>query len=366
VIFAVTMLLLVTGVVGVFQVHASPSPAGLLARARDFVHAHPSARFHGTTTVNAGDPLSPVADAHTDLAELSGEFTPGRTHAVISDDTGATELVKVQRAVYARVADSTDALAKATYVRADGQALRILRVRAEQAKSVDLVAVLDATSNAKKLSERGSATVIEGDVNATALFGRSLGKHVTSATLRVLVGGGGEVQGVRLVSHGEATITNRMQFGDWGSRDIAIAAPPAAQVDATPAIATVKLASFRATALLMPKSLPAGWELVRATVLGPGDTQEGCAQATLAYEDPRRAKGGYLYLYEFPRSCSHATPSDATPFTAGSYTGFSATQQSPYVQLTVGQTTVQAVSDLSLDDLAKTLSALVPLVLQSS
>ena len=41
-------------------------------------------------------------------------------------------------------------------------------------------------------------------------------------------------------------------------------------------------------------------------------------------------------------------------------------EKNPYVQITVGRTTVQAVSDLPLDQLSATLSALVPLEFQSS
>jgi hypothetical protein len=116
----------------------------------------------------------------------------------------------------------------------------------------------------------------------------------------------------------------------------------------------------------MPKALPAGWELVRAGVLAAADTEEGCAQAELAYEDQAHGRTGYLYLYEFPRACADPPDGDSAPFTAGSYQGFSASADGPYVQITVGQTTVQAVTDLSRDRLAQTLSALVPLAIRSS
>jgi hypothetical protein len=171
---------------------------------------------------------------------------------------------------------------------------------------------------------------------------------------------------MRLVTRGEATITDRLQFADWGSRDIRVAAPPSTLIDKSPAIATAKLASFKTAPLLMPNALPAGWELVRADVLVAADTQEGCAQAELAYEDQRHGKRGYLYLYEFARACAKTPARDATPFKAGNYNGFAAVQEAPYVQITAGQTTVQAVSDLSLDELARTLSGLVPLAIRSS
>ena len=365
-IFAVIVTLFVAGVVGVTVVSAEASPGTLLGRARSYVHDHATARFQGTTTVNAGDPLSPVSEAHTDLAQISGEVQQHRTHATLFDDTSAAELVLVGRAAYARVADTPESLDKAPYVRADEQARRLMRVRAEQARALDVGAVLAAASDAKKLTERKELTVIETDVDAKALFGRDLGAHVSFATARLFVTDDGELRAMRLVTRGEATITYRLQYADWGSRDIRIAAPPSTQIDNSPAIAAAKLAAFKTAPLLMPNALPAGWELVRADVLVAADTQEGCAQAELAYEDRHHAKGGYLYLYEFPRNCAKTPASDATPFTAGNYTGFAAVQDAPYVQITAGQTTVQAVSDLSLDELAQTLSGLVPLAIRSA
>ncbi|MEY2474583.1 MAG: hypothetical protein QOK28_3912 [Actinomycetota bacterium] len=363
---AVAAALIVAGTVGVFTVHADPSANALVARARAFVGAHATAKFHGVTVVRGGTARSPIADAETAGARVEGELhAPGRAQAVISDDDLATELVLVGRAIYVRDAEKADALPKTPYVRADAQHRRIMRLRAEQAKALDLGAVLAAVTDAKILRRKGDTTTVEADVGASALFGRALGGHVDWVTLRALVGDDGELHGAQLLTRAEATVTTNLQFSDWGDSAIRIAAPPAAQLDTTPPVARVKLASFKTATLLVPKTLPAGWELVRADVLPASDTQEGCAQAELAYEDQSSDDTGYLYLYEFPRSCASRRPSDATPFNAGKYNGFAASQDGPYVQITAGNTAVQAVTDLPTDRLAATLSELVPLALQS-
>jgi hypothetical protein len=209
-------------------------------------------------------------------------------------------------------------------------------------------------------------STIEADVIPATLYGRTLSRHVAWVTLRAVIADDGEVQRMQLLTRAEASILSRVQFSDWGAKAIAIAAPPTTQLDTTPPIAQAKLASFTSAPLLMPKTLPPGWELVRAGVLAADDTQEGCAQAELAYEDQKRGDAGYLYLYELPKSCAAQPPGDATAFAAGNYTGFASQEDGPYVQIVVGRTTVQAVSDLPLAELATTLSELVPLALQSA
>jgi hypothetical protein len=316
--------------------------------------------------VAGGSARSPVGDAQTELAQVTGEFqTPHRTHAVVTDDGSALELVRVAGSIYTRGAATQAALTNVAYVRADTQASRLMHVRAEQARSLDLAALLLATTDAKILRQRGAATIVESDLAPALVFGPALAKHVAWSTLQVLIAEDGRVEGLRLVTRAEATITNRLQFAEWGADDIAVAAPPAAQIDATPPVAAAKLAALK-TALVMPQRVPAGWELVRAGVLSATDTEEGCAQAELAYEDQAHDKAGYLYLYEFPRACSAAPEGGTTPFAAGDYRGFRATAGDPYVQITVGETIVQAVSDLSPTALAQTLSGLVPLALQSA
>lgn len=350
-----------------FRAHSDPSAGAFVDRALVFVAAHPTAKFHGTITVRGGTARSPIAEATTTRANLAGALqAPHRARAVIATDDGATELLRVDDAVYVRDADTIVALRNASYTRADAQLRRIMRVRAEQAKSLDIGAVLSAVTDAKTSHRRGAITSIEADVDPRALFGRTLGRHVQWVTLRADVSDTGALRKAQVLTRGEASITTRLEFTDWTDKTVAIAAPTPAQLDTQPPIARAKLASFKTAALVMPKTLPSGWELVRADVLPAADTQEGCAQAELAYEDQASGDTGFLYLYELPKACTAAPEGAVLPFTAGNYSGFSAEADGPYVQITVGNTTVQAVTDLSLERLARTLSELVPLALQSS
>jgi hypothetical protein len=355
------------GAIGVLRVHAAPSAQMTLDRARVFANAHAGAKFGGTMSVKGGTARSPIAEAQITNAKVGGRLhSPARVRAVIADDEAATELVLFDRAVYVRAAATPAGLSAARFVRADAQARRVMRVRAEQAKSLDVGAVLAAARHPETLHRRGDVTTVEADVDAASLFGAALAKHVAWGTLRADIGRDGKLQTLRVVTRAEATISSRVQFAHWGEPGIDVAAPAADQVDTTPSVGRANLAAFKTAPLLMPKTLPSGWELVSTGVLPATDTQEGCAQAELAYEDQTRGDAGYLYLYEFAHSCAAPAGEDATPFTAGNYNGFAASQDGPYVQITVGTTTVQAVSDLPHDQLAATLSGLVPLALQSA
>ena len=364
---AAVVVLTLAGALGAVRARSTSSADDVLSRARTFVAKRVTAKFRGTTSVRGGTERSPVGEAATALAQVAGELDArGRAHAVIADDGGATELVLASRAVFVRDAEGVTALAGTSYTRADVQVSRIMRLRTEQAKTFDLARVLEAATNVKTLRHNRAATTIDADVLPETLYGRELSRHVQWVTIRVVVRDTGAVDRLQVVTRAEAAVLSRIEFTQWGDNTIRIAAPAIAQVDTTPPVATVKLASFASTPLLMPKTLPAGWQLVRARVLSADDTQEGCAQVELAYEDQASGDTGFLYLYELPKSCTAAPPGDTEPFTAGSYSGFSATDEGPYVQITVGRTTVQAVSDLPRPRLAATLSELVPLALQSS
>ncbi len=339
----------------------------MVERARAYVAAHPRARFHGTATVEGGTIRTTTGSAQTAHADVAGELAMGRAHAVIADSQLTSEVVLDGDTVYAREAATTDALAKASYVRADTQLRRVMRVRAEQAKALDVAAVFAAAQDLKTLGRHGGVTTLDGDVDVPRLFGSKLAQHVEWATLKAVVADDGRPVSTALVVRAEADLTTRLSFDAWGDAAITVAAPPPAQVDARPSVTQLKLASLRSTKLVMPKQLPDGWQLVGTDVLAPSETEEGCTQAALSYEDQTNPDAGYLYLYEFPSSCAQPPEGSSSLFNAGPYGGFSSeTADGPYVQITVGNTTVQAVSDLALPDLAGVLSDLVPLVVQSS
>ena len=158
------------------------------------------------------------------------------------------------------------------------------------------------------------------------------------------------------------TTTVTLRFEDWG-KAVAVAAPPADQLDPTPGIEQAQVAAFKDTELYMPKAIPAGWKLVRAVVLPAEETKEDCAQVELQYADPASPGRNYLSLYQFPIGC--LLPFDGEPFAAGAYRGYgrSSKEEGTLVQITVGATTLQAKTTLSLQELAALLKNLTRLKL---
>jgi len=145
-------------------------------------------------------------------------------------------------------------------------------------------------------------------------------------------------------------------------RPVAIAAPPANQIDPTPGLDEEAIAAFHDAPLLQPRGIPAGWVLDSASVLAPDETVEGCRQVEVDYTDPDDDENGYLDLYEFPVACAKPAPPGATPFTAGRVTGWQHVDNGDVmVQIQVGGTVVQAESDLTAANLAVILGQLVPL-----
>lgn len=136
-----------------------------------------------------------------------------------------------------------------------------------------------------------------------------------------------------------------------------------ASVEPGAAISEATIAAWEGSPLVMPKTVPAGWTLVYADVLPAPETIEGCHQFELNYEDPD-SDAGFLDLYQFPNACAQPfTGGGVTPFAAGEHRGFG--RYSPdggtLVQITVGPSTVQAHSDLSLAELTTVLAEFVAL-----
>jgi hypothetical protein len=301
------------------------------------VRTHPSARFEGTASVHTPDPPSPLAQAAAAHLEVQGAVkTPGGVHAALTDGASAIELIHADDAVYVRIAATLNGLVPQPYTRVDDGTGQLLRLRAMQARSFDVAGLLGAARAPRVLKRHAGTTTVEADV-------------VPSTTIRAVIGRTGALRSLDTTTRGAATLRARIQFRNWGDQAVRVAAPPPNRLDPTPGVDEIGLAAFTTAPLLMPKTLPPGWKLVGADVLSADDTEEGCAQAHLAYENPHA--DGFLSLYEFPRACA-AAKTAAAPY--------------PYVQITVGNTTVQAVSDLKADALARILSALVPLALRSS
>jgi hypothetical protein len=368
----VSALLVILGVLAALDVQRGPSADTVLERARAYVAEHPSVRFSGTMKVVIKAKDSEVGEESSTTTRIKGEIeSKGRAHAVVSaGKDGVSEVVALGAVIYVRVAETLGAVRNAKYAKFDTSTARGAGVQYDtnQVKDLDLGAALAAARNPTKLRHNGKLTTIEADVNVTKLVGEVLAHDIEEIKLRLVVHKSGEVRSaVQLTGAQGAVITTDVSYTDWGST-IAIAEPQAGEIDPTPGIEEEKISAWEDAPLVMPKAIPAGWELSYADILSADETTEGCAEVEIDYEDVEDPDASYLYLYEFPNSCAKPFGGEGVfPFTAGPYRGFGKTspEEGSLVQITVGGTTLQADSDLTIAELARVLSNLVPLNLSA-
>lgn len=346
VVSVVAVLLAITGVLAAVRAHQDPSAGQRLAAARAFVRDHRSAQLTGTLRVGGTD-----KEFHGAIAGAK------RTRVVVTSAEGVREeLLVVGDAAYARYATSDAALGTALY-----RPLNAATVADYHVREVDPATVL-AAANHPRVKGRS----IEADVDTRLLLGRKP-KSIRWMTVSFVLDDAGALTRVAVVSRTErGTDRTAARFADWGSR-VRITPPRPDQLDRTPGIDEAGLAAWNDAPLYVPRRLPARFRLVRGGVIPKQETEEGCPQTELGYEDPTDPDSRFLYLYEFPRACAREPSSpDVMFFRAGNYTGFAQrfADGNTRAQITVRETTVQADSSLSLDDLSKTLADLVPFVLR--
>src|SRR5262249_55445278 len=151
----------------------------------------------------------------------------------------------------------------------------------------------------------------------------ALGNSIKEATLTLTALDDGTLQHTSVsLKNSQANITIDYGWSKWGE-SVVIAAPTAAEIDATPDIKEEKVAAFKDAPLLQPAGLPKGWVLSGADVLSPDETTEHCPEVEVDYEDPTNQDSGYLTIYEFTPSCANpAAPPGASGFAAGPYRGY--------------------------------------------
>lgn len=148
---------------------------------------------------------------------------------------------------------------------------------------------------------------------------------------------------------------------------VVIEAPPEGDIDRTPFVEEEQLAAFDDVPVFQPAGIPEGWVLAYAGVLPAEETPEGCDQVELDYTDPDDLEYGYLTLYQLPTTCAFGdVPEESVPFQAGPHRGWVVADEYEgyaytYAEIVVGQTLVQADTDLSATDLAAVLAELRPL-----
>ena len=349
-----------------------PSPARLLADARKFVAAQKTAAFRGQLRIESKDPES-EGGSFVDRARIRGKARlPDQAQYRLVSDGYASEIITLGERIFTRDAPGADALEKkkwsALEPNVDDARSGVVRPDAPT-QAVDAVGdplglfrTLEAARRPVLVSREGKIAVVKADVDAERAFGAVIEGAVDRATVELTLKGKA-LDRIVLAATGDAgSLRADYVFTGWG-QPVTVAAPADKDLDPTPGIEEEEIADFKAAKLLQPRGIPAGWVLEFAGVLPADQTAEGCRQVELDYTDPEDPDEGYLTLYEMPKTCTDMDlPRGAEAFEAGRWRGW--VDDSPdglLAQILVGDTILQAETDLSADSVARILAELVPL-----
>ena len=361
------------GVTGLVTYEEEVTPAELLADARDFARAQKTATFAGRLHIESKDPEGGTV---VDRAEISGSARlPDRARYRIVSQTFASEVIAVGGRLYARDAGSEDGLAAkkwAEFVPDRGDE-RSGVVRPGPAESADvlgdpigLVKTLDAARRPALVSHDGDVSIIKADVDPPSAYSNAVEGGIDTSSVQLTLTDDILSRLVFDASGDGGRVHADYRFTKWGA-SVEVAAPPEADLDPTPGIEEETIAEFKdVKQLLQPRGIPSGWVLDYADILPEDMTAEGCEQLELDYIEPNDPDEGFLTLYELPKSCADLDPPRGSePFQAGAYSGFAdESRDGVTAQIVVGDTVVQAETDLPLDAVARLLADLVPLDLR--
>jgi hypothetical protein len=168
-------------------------------------------------------------------------------------------------------------------------------------------------------------------------------------------------------------LTADVRFTRWGDA-VDIAAPARERIDPTPSLDEDSLTGVDFVTLLVPRKLPAGFELASGSVafddvieILDGVRQPDCSTATLSWEHRSAPKGPFDIVY-VPATCVPGVfpvQSPGEPFQVGPYPGTITRPVDDYpftgFELTVGDTRLNVISGLSEAETVAALSELVPL-----
>jgi hypothetical protein len=368
-VFAVVALLIGDLVVLVTQ-EEERSPARLVTDAREFADERRTVSFAGQLRVEARDP---DGGSFVQRATIEGRARlPEDARYRIVTEGFVSEIITLGDRLYTRDAEGTDELRgrkwttfdpdqaddRSGVVRPDGPA----EGSDVLGDPIGLLRLLDAARRPDVVRRQGDVTVVKADVDAAELFANAVEGAAERGTIELTLRGEVLQRLVFDASGGGGNVHADYRFTRWGSK-VELAAPADGELDPTPGIEEEAIAAFKDARLLQPRGIPAGWVLEFAGILPEEMTAEGCEQLELDYVDLEDPDAGYLTLYELPSSCTDMDPPrGAESFRAGGYAGFADEgRDGVLVQILVGDTIVQAESDLPLDALARILADLVPL-----
>ncbi len=343
-----------------------PDARATLDRARRFIRDARSVRYRQVVGIPG---LPPGAQMR---ADAEARF-PDRAHVTLDYGGRAAEVVIDGRAVYVRDAGSRSKLEDREWQRADRESttgdpdpgfiigsgsetgadsLRHLIGRGTRPEVVDWE---DETVQLRVHLRPRDLSAMVGDGSA--------GLQVVTGVLTI--GPDGEPQRFVVEGTGKRTrVRSAVTVQEW-DRPVAIRIPARSEVNENPDVDRRAVDAFREVPLLAPAAIPTGWRLTYADRISDADSDSGCNELTIGFEDPERADeygDSYLDLYEYLPACKSDPPDDATIFAPGGAPGWIAEDDgAAYGQITVGRTLVEFDSDLSAADATVILARLVPL-----
>ncbi|MEY2475018.1 MAG: hypothetical protein QOG87_333 [Actinomycetota bacterium] len=347
-----------------------PSPARLVADARASTNEQRTMSFTGRLRVESKDP---DGGSFIQRAEIDGRVRlPEDARYRIVSDGFVSEVITLGDRLYTREAEGPADLRGKKWAafdpNVDDDRSGVVRPSGPTESAdiagdpIGLLRTLDAARRPVLLRSDENGAVVKATVDATAAYGSAVVGEVDRATVELTLDGD-RLDRLVLDASGEGgSLHADYRFTGWG-RQVEVAAPATADLDPTPGIEEEEIAAFKDAPLLQPRGIPAGWVLDFAGVLPEEMTAEGCEQVELDYIEPDDPDKGYLTLYELPKSCADLEPPrGAEAFQAGRYSGFvDESRDGVLAQIVVGDTVVQAETDLPLDALARILADLVPL-----
>lgn len=368
----VAVAIVATGVTVLLTRDDEATPDELLEAARSHAAASKEVTFEGRLRVEADDPEGEGGSFIDRVAIEGSARLPDAARYTVEGRGFASEVIALGEVFYTRDAEKLEDLDAKKWAETDlgreDDRSGVIRdeggaQQTDLADPVGLLGTLRAASDPVLVRRSANSATIRAKVDPSRAYSADLAGEVTSASIELTLVAEERIDRALLVAKGDGgSVTADYRFTDWG-RKVDVAAPPVSDRDPTPGWEEEDIAAFKAAKLFQPRGIPAGWVLDAAGVLPKQFTVEGCDQIELDYTDPEDPDAGYLTLYLLPKSCADLdAPGGSKPFRAGRYTGFVEEDRGgALAQIVVGDTVVQAETDLPVDGLTRILADLIPL-----
>jgi hypothetical protein len=369
----VVVAVLATGVTVLVTRDDEASPDELLEAARSHAAEAGHVAFSGRLRIESEDPEG-GSGSYVDRVTIRGQARlPDHARYTVEGRGYASEVIALGDLFYTRDAEKVEDLAAKKWAETDlgreDERSGVIRdeegvQQTDLADPVGLLGTLRAASRPVLVRRNDRTATIRATVDPSKAYSEEAASGVTSVSIELTLADEERIDRAVLTAKGEGgSVIADYQFNDWG-KGVQIAAPAPDDRDPTPGLEEEDIAEYgKRTKLYQPRGVPAGWILESAGVLPKQATVEGCDQVEIDYTDPDDPDAGYLYLYLLPKSCADLdAPRGSRPFTAGRYAGYIEEDPSgALAQIVVGDTVVQAETDLPSDGLARILADLIPL-----